>query len=330
MRTDKLMPMLLQLFDGEGGAADGTGSAPATQNNTADNTAPATQDGAHESTAEDLDKEFKALIKDKYKNAYQKHINAAMQKRFRADEAAQAQYDRVLPLLDMLGEKYGADATDPEALMQALEDDNSFYEQESVEKGVPIESLKQMHKLERENAAFRQEMQERERQDAAAQQYQQWLDESEAVKSLYGDAFDLDAVLHDHIIERGSLQHIGVLNVVTILAHSGLNGGHSPFGAIRRYAFNKRGKSRRQAGKLTPLCYLAGAARNGLFLPELTMHQLGLGVLQQLLNVIFLDFSRKAGVSRCSHVGGAIEQLQVHFLIHVSSVSDRGSVFTCR
>ena len=93
MRTDKLMPMLLQLFDGEGGAADGTGSAPATQNNTADNTAPATQDGAHESTAEDLDKEFKALIKDKYKNAYQKHINAAMQKRFRADEAAQAQYD---------------------------------------------------------------------------------------------------------------------------------------------------------------------------------------------------------------------------------------------
>lgn len=102
MRTDKLMPMLLQLFDGEGGAADGTGSAPATQNNTADNTAPATQDGAHESTAEDLDKEFKALIKDKYKNAYQKHINAAMQKRFRADEAAQAQYDRVLPLLDML------------------------------------------------------------------------------------------------------------------------------------------------------------------------------------------------------------------------------------
>ena len=55
-----------------------------------------------------------------------------MQKRFRADEAAQAQYDRVLPLLDMLGEKYGADATDPEALMQALEDDNSFYEQESV------------------------------------------------------------------------------------------------------------------------------------------------------------------------------------------------------
>lgn len=43
MRTDKLMPMLLQLFDGEGGAADGTGSAPATQNNTADNTAPATQ-----------------------------------------------------------------------------------------------------------------------------------------------------------------------------------------------------------------------------------------------------------------------------------------------
>ena len=197
MRTDKLMPMLLQLFDGEGGAADGTGSAPATQNNTADNTAPATQDGAHESTAEDLDKEFKALIKDKYKNAYQKHINAAMQKRFRADEAAQAQYDRVLPLLDMLGEKYGADATDPEALMQALEDDNSFYEQESVEKGVPIESLKQMHKLERENAAFRQEMQERERQDAAAQQYQQWLDESEAVKSLYGDAFDLDAELAD-------------------------------------------------------------------------------------------------------------------------------------
>jgi hypothetical protein len=189
--------MLLQLFDGEGGAADGTGSAPATQNNTADNTAPATQDGAQESTAEDLDKEFKALIKDKYKNAYQKHINAAMQKRFRADEAAQAQYDRVLPLLDMLGEKYGADATDPEALMQALEDDNSFYEQESVEKGVPIESLKQMHKLERENAAFRQEMQERERQDAAAQQYQQWLDESEAVKSLYGDAFDLDAELAD-------------------------------------------------------------------------------------------------------------------------------------
>lgn len=197
MRTEKQMPMLLQLFDGEGGAADGTGSAPATQNNMADNSAPATQDNAQKSEPEDLDKEFKSLIKDKYKNAYQKHINAAMQKRFRAEESAQAAYDKVLPVLNLLGEKYGADAADPEALMQALEDDNSFYEQESIEKGVPIESLKQMHKLERENAAFRQEMQERERQNAAAQQYQQWLDESEEVKAMYGDAFDLDTELAD-------------------------------------------------------------------------------------------------------------------------------------
>lgn len=198
MRTQNLIPMLLTLFDGEA-SGDGSNTAPATQNTADNNAAPATQNASEKdgNTTEDYDKEFKSLIKGKYKGAYEKAIQSAMAERFKSSKDMEQRLNSMTPLLEMLGQKYGADSDDPQAILAALEEDNSFFEQEAMERGLDVETLKQIKQLERENDAYKRVIAEQDRKHAAEQQYQSWLEESEAVKEMYGDAFDLDSELQN-------------------------------------------------------------------------------------------------------------------------------------
>lgn len=60
----------------------------------------------------------------------------------------------------MLAKKYGVASDDIDALNKAIEEDDAYYEQEASEKGMSVESLKEIRKMERENAQLRRQMQE--------------------------------------------------------------------------------------------------------------------------------------------------------------------------
>lgn len=150
-------------------------------------------------TADERRAAFEQLIKGEYKDLYDERVQQNISSRFKQQKAMEEQLNALKafePVLDMLGTKYGADARDANAILKALEEDNSFYEDEALQKGISVEQLKYQHKLERENAAFKRSMEEQQRRAMAEQRYQQLTQQGEALKQIYPN-FDLNAEAND-------------------------------------------------------------------------------------------------------------------------------------
>lgn len=143
-------------------------------------------------TAADRQAEFDQYIRD-HKDLYDARVQRAIQDRFRGQKEIQGKADKMdalQPVLEMLAGKYGVDATNVDALAKAIQSDDSYYEQEAMDKGLTVQQLKQIKQLERENAEFRRTAQERERQANARKVYEQWISQGEETKTVYPD-FDL-------------------------------------------------------------------------------------------------------------------------------------------
>lgn len=198
MKHLKFIPMILdlQLFaeggDGGTGAEGATGvSAPAAEVQTTGDNTPAAE-------VKDRNAEFEALIKGEYKDLYDQRMQETVQKRLKGAKENEARLKEtesklaaLAPTLEMLGKKYGVDPSDIAALSKAIEDDDSYYEEEALEKGISVQQLKEMRKVQKENAILRQEKEERERNDNARQLYNRWMTEAQSTKEVY-PSFDLE------------------------------------------------------------------------------------------------------------------------------------------
>ena len=69
-------------------------------------------------------------------------------------------------------------------------------EEEALEKGISVEQLKQIRKMEKENAELKRQMQEQGAKEKASQLYSAWLTQSEQTKSVY-PSFDLQAEMQN-------------------------------------------------------------------------------------------------------------------------------------
>ena len=96
----------------------------------------------------------------------------------------------------LLSKRYGVDVTDAAALSKAIQDDDAYYEQEAMEKGMTVENLKAVKKMERENAELRRQMRERESKENADRLYAQWMQEQESLKQIY-PTFDLNTEMQN-------------------------------------------------------------------------------------------------------------------------------------
>ena len=129
---------------------------------------------------------FEDLIKGDYKEDFERKTQAIINKRFKETKGLQETLQSHNVILEMLSSKYGVDATDVEALQKAIEEDDSFYEQEAFEKNLTVEQLKQIKALERENAEFKRAAEEAEQRAHSEEIYNNWLSEAEAFKQKYG------------------------------------------------------------------------------------------------------------------------------------------------
>ena len=213
----------LQLFaDGGGGAGNGTGAEGATG---ATETAAVSQKGVKENplanvkygiqaeeapaqaadvqnvkttdgdgkTSQTVDRvaEFNKLIKGEYKDLYDSNVQNILSKRLASQKATVDKYEALSPTLEMLAKKYGiSDASDIKALNKAIEEDDSYYETEAMEKGISVEHLKEIKKMERENATLKKQMQEQSVRENAEKLYAKWMQQAEGVKAVY-PSFDL-------------------------------------------------------------------------------------------------------------------------------------------
>lgn len=198
-----MLHMNFQFF-AEGGEAGSTAalaqptaqqsSAPA-QAATVDVQAQSQQTG-QAAIAQPQEESFESLIAGRYKADYERRVKAAVNDRLKGTKRTMK---AMTPILDVLGQQYGVDVSDVEkidfdTLARRLTDDKRLYEQEAMDKGIPLETLMHQKQLERQNAALarenaqvRDEQQRREEFDRIAQQFAE-------VQQLYPGA-DLGAEL---------------------------------------------------------------------------------------------------------------------------------------
>lgn len=212
--TDLILKLDLQTF-AEGGEGGGTGAEGTTGGNGvaavptkgAKNPLADVKYGIQEeevqtanaqTTTETLDRnaEFDKLIKGDYKDLYDAKVQDIVKKRLKNTQETVDKYNAITPMLETLAKKYGVDASDVNALSKAIEDDDAYYEDEALEKGVSVQQLKEIKKMERENAELKRQMDEERRQKNADKLYSAWMEQAETTKSVY-PTFNLDAEMRN-------------------------------------------------------------------------------------------------------------------------------------
>ena len=221
MTMYSFIPMLsLQIFAegagagagaGDGGTAQGqgvTGAAALPQTKGVKNpladvkygiqeeTAPAAEVQVETVAQPDRNAEFEKLIKGEYKDLYDAKVQDTIQKRLKSSKETVDKYNALTPTLEILAGKYGVDATDIEALSKAIQEDNTFYEQEALEKGMSVKQLKEIKAMERENADLRAQMQEAQRQENGKKLYATWMQQAEEAQKVY-PSFDMRAEMNN-------------------------------------------------------------------------------------------------------------------------------------
>ncbi len=133
----------------------------------------------------DRNAEFEKLIKGDYKDLYDAKVKDTVQKRLKGTKEQTAKLEALSPVLELLGKKYGVDGNDAEALVRAIEEDDSYFEDEALELGIPVEQLKQMRKMERENAELKRWKDEQTTRENASKLYNSWIEQAESAKQIY-------------------------------------------------------------------------------------------------------------------------------------------------
>ena len=167
-------------------------------------------------TVVDRAAEFKKLIKGEYKDLYDASVQDTVQKRLKGTKEQVTRLETLTPLLELLGNKYGVDFNDAEALLKAAEEDNSYFEDEALERGITVEELKRVRKMERENADLKRWREEQENREKGAKLYQKWLEQAEDTKKFYPD-FDLETEMQNEDFRRLLQSNIGVKEAFQVL-----------------------------------------------------------------------------------------------------------------
>lgn len=187
----RMKSKLLTFFDGEATGSD-NGQVAADQTGS-DTTQVATEE------KEDLDADFEALIKGKYKAQYDARFQQGINARHKDYMQNKQQLESLNPMLDMLKEKYGV--SDVKDLQKAIMDDDSYYEEEAMERGLTVEQLKYMKQMERENKAYKAREQESIQEQMQREKIEGWLRQETEFKQKAPE-FSLRAELANPEFER--------------------------------------------------------------------------------------------------------------------------------
>ena len=214
MKFKTFIPMLsLQLFAegaGDGGTAEGQGAMAgvASQQKAASNPLANVKYGIQEEAAPvaevqeettavlDRKAEFEKLIKGEWKDEYDARMQDTIQKRLKSSKETVDKYNALAPTLEMLAKKYGVDAEDIESLNKAIQEDDSYYEEEALERGITVQQLKEIRKMERENAELKAQMEEAQRQENGKKLYAAWMQQADETKKVY-PSFDIQTEMNN-------------------------------------------------------------------------------------------------------------------------------------
>lgn len=128
---------------------------------------------------------FKDLIEGDYKEDFTTFFQEKFNERHRNHKDLEAKVTNYEGILGLVGQKYGISEIDADKLLKAIEDDESYYEEEAMEKGMSVEQLRDYKRLERERNVLMTEKAQREKDQQVAQIQQRWASEESQLKQVY-------------------------------------------------------------------------------------------------------------------------------------------------
>jgi len=149
---------------------------------------------------------FDSLRKGKYKKEADEWAKGLIKNRFGEIHAAEAKLSTLAPTLQLLAERYGIEAGedgsyDLDALNKAVTDDDAYYEDAAAERGLSVETYRQVHQLElekkRRDEQDRRTLEERKLQEGFAR----LVEQGKQVAQLY-PGFDLNTEMSNPAFAR--------------------------------------------------------------------------------------------------------------------------------
>lgn len=190
----------LQLF-AEEGAADVSGDM---GQDAAGQTGEIGQDAAVQETQEqeeDLETAWQEARNGRFKQFFDRDMQGAIKERLKNSKQAEQVLEKLAPMLDNMQKKYGVQDGDIDGLMAKYQDDDALYEEEAMERGIDVGTMKQIKQLENRLAA-EQRINEQSIQERQAQEHvMNLVRQGEQLKQLYPN-FDLAAEMQNPEFRR--------------------------------------------------------------------------------------------------------------------------------
>ena len=142
---------------------------------------------------------------------YNKQMQAVVQSRLKNAKAAEDSLAKLTPALELLARRHGLDATnmDYEAIAKAINDDDAYYEDLALEKGVTLEAAKRIDQQERDHARQQREEARNLEQQKLRNHFMKLEQQGEALKKVF-PKFDLRKELQNPVFARMTSPNVGV------------------------------------------------------------------------------------------------------------------------
>ncbi len=142
---------------------------------------------------------------------YNKQMQAVVQSRLRSAKGAEETLGKLTPALELLARKHGQDPANInyEELVQAISNDESFYEDKALEMGVDIATARKIDQEERETARQQREQTRTLEQQKFEQHIVKLEQQAEAMKKIFPN-FDLRTELQNPAFARMTSPNVGI------------------------------------------------------------------------------------------------------------------------
>ena len=145
---------------------------------------------------------------------YNKEIQAIVQSRLRSAKNAEESLAKLAPALEVLARRHGLDAEnmDYEAIAKAINDDDTYYEDMALEKGVSVQTAKQLDQEARDTARQQREEARNLEEQKLHDHFRSLEQQGEALKKVFPN-FDLRTELQNPAFARMVAPGHGIMSV---------------------------------------------------------------------------------------------------------------------
>lgn len=149
---------------------------------------------------------FEQLIEGEYKAEFDKRVQQIVKGRLKSAKGAEEQLGRIAPALQAVASRYGLDASDisafdADALVKAIDEDKSLYEDEAYREGIPVETLMKQKQLEREVQQARAIREQQQSEAQMREQYERLQEQADEFRAKVPE-FDLGREMQNDTFAR--------------------------------------------------------------------------------------------------------------------------------